>query len=125
MATMNFLGMVGRSDIEVKNDTVWRTRQWEISVLLIDSQVIVVFCGKTCDVLSRYLVIPVSISICLQETVIKSLRKYGVGSCGPRGFYGTVGEQPLFNHVSVLIVCHVHRKNPDNILFAKFSQAHL
>lgn len=22
---------------------------------------------------------------------IKSLRKYGVGSCGPRGFYGTVG----------------------------------
>ena len=22
---------------------------------------------------------------------MKSLRKYGVGSCGPRGFYGTVG----------------------------------
>ena len=24
---------------------------------------------------------------------MKSLRKYGVGSCGPRGFYGTVGER--------------------------------
>ncbi|XP_053684750.1 serine palmitoyltransferase 1 [Sabethes cyaneus] len=26
----------------------------------------------------------------LEEEAIKSLRKYGVGSCGPRGFYGTV-----------------------------------
>lgn len=26
----------------------------------------------------------------IQEDAIKSLRKYGVGSCGPRGFYGTV-----------------------------------
>lgn len=24
------------------------------------------------------------------ESAINSLRKYGVGSCGPRGFYGTV-----------------------------------
>lgn len=28
----------------------------------------------------------------IQEDAIKSLRKYGVGSCGPRGFYGTVGK---------------------------------
>ena len=27
----------------------------------------------------------------LQETAIKSIQKYGVGSCGPRGFYGTIG----------------------------------
>lgn len=26
----------------------------------------------------------------LEEVAVKSLRKYGVGSCGPRGFYGTV-----------------------------------
>lgn len=26
----------------------------------------------------------------IQQEAIKSLRKYGVGSCGPRGFYGTV-----------------------------------
>ncbi|RWS17075.1 serine palmitoyltransferase 1-like protein [Dinothrombium tinctorium] len=26
----------------------------------------------------------------LEENAIKALRKYGVGSCGPRGFYGTV-----------------------------------
>ena len=28
----------------------------------------------------------------IQEKAIESLRKYGVGSCGPRGFYGTVGN---------------------------------
>ncbi|KAG8234438.1 hypothetical protein J437_LFUL014184, partial [Ladona fulva] len=26
----------------------------------------------------------------IEETAIKCLQKYGVGSCGPRGFYGTV-----------------------------------
>ncbi|XP_013406138.1 serine palmitoyltransferase 1-like [Lingula anatina] len=26
----------------------------------------------------------------IEEAAVKSLRKYGVGSCGPRGFYGTV-----------------------------------
>ncbi len=26
----------------------------------------------------------------IKESAIKTLRKYGVGSCGPRGFYGTV-----------------------------------
>lgn len=28
----------------------------------------------------------------IKEDAIKCLRKYGVGSCGPRGFYGTVGK---------------------------------
>ena len=27
----------------------------------------------------------------LKEAAAKSIGKYGVGSCGPRGFYGTVG----------------------------------
>ena len=26
----------------------------------------------------------------VQEAAIKSVRHYGVGSCGPRGFYGTI-----------------------------------
>lgn len=26
------------------------------------------------------------------EEAIASVRKYGVGSCGPRGFYGTIGN---------------------------------
>lgn len=29
----------------------------------------------------------------LEERAIQSLHKYGVGSCGPRGFYGTVGKE--------------------------------
>ena len=28
----------------------------------------------------------------LKESAIKSIQKYGVGSCGPRGFYGTIGK---------------------------------
>jgi serine palmitoyltransferase len=32
----------------------------------------------------------------IQEAAIKSMRKYGVGSCGPRGFYGTVGKSVAY-----------------------------
>lgn len=28
----------------------------------------------------------------IQEKAIASVHKYGVGSCGPRGFYGTIGN---------------------------------
>lgn len=28
----------------------------------------------------------------IEKNAIESIRKYGVGSCGPRGFYGTVGR---------------------------------
>lgn len=27
----------------------------------------------------------------LEDAALDGLKKYGVGSCGPRGFYGTVG----------------------------------
>lgn len=27
---------------------------------------------------------------CLQEAARNTINKYGVGSCGPRGFYGTI-----------------------------------
>ena len=29
----------------------------------------------------------------INESAIKSIQKYGVGSCGPRGFYGTIGKK--------------------------------
>jgi serine palmitoyltransferase len=28
---------------------------------------------------------------CVHEKAVKALRKYGVGACGPPGFYGTLG----------------------------------
>lgn len=28
----------------------------------------------------------------IEEDAIAAVRKYGVGSCGPRGFYGTIGK---------------------------------
>jgi len=29
----------------------------------------------------------------VEEKAIKALRKYGVGACGPPGFYGTMGKR--------------------------------
>ena len=34
----------------------------------------------------------------LEKSAIQGLEKYGVGSCGPRGFYGTVGT--YFTNIS-------------------------
>lgn len=31
----------------------------------------------------------------IRENAIAAVRKYGVGSCGPRGFYGTIGNWNL------------------------------
>lgn len=28
----------------------------------------------------------------IKDSAIAAVRKYGVGSCGPRGFYGTIGK---------------------------------
>lgn len=35
----------------------------------------------------------------VEEQAIKTLRKYGCGSCGPRAFFGTVGEWNLVNSI--------------------------
>lgn len=32
----------------------------------------------------------------IKEKAIASIKKYGVGSCGPRGFYGTIGKSFFF-----------------------------
>jgi serine palmitoyltransferase len=29
----------------------------------------------------------------VEEAAVKSIQKFGVGSCGPRAFYGTAGNQ--------------------------------
>jgi hypothetical protein len=39
----------------------------------------------------------------IEKAAVETIRKYGVGSCGPRGFYGTVGKhlERNFNLLSV------------------------
>ena len=32
------------------------------------------------------------VRLLFQTAAIRTLKKYGVGSCGPRGFYGTMGK---------------------------------
>ena len=36
----------------------------------------------------------------VKEAAANTIRKYGVGSCGPRGFYGTVGKHIICIHYS-------------------------
>ena len=36
----------------------------------------------------------------IEKAAVETIRKYGVGSCGPRGFYGTVGK--LYELIQVL-----------------------
>ncbi len=61
------------------------------------------------------------------EAAVAAVKKYGVGSCGPRGFFGTVGEfflnllfdfVPFFTH-SFSIFAHTF------FLFALQSDVHL
>eukprot|EP00127_Corallochytrium_limacisporum_P002887 Clim_evm66s142 gene=Clim_evmTU66s142 len=46
--------------------------------------------GKRCLNLSTYNYLGFSADDELKEIAVETLRKYGVGSCGPRGFYGTI-----------------------------------
>ena len=40
-----------------------------------------------------FIIIPCNfLFLILQAEAIRTLKKYGVGSCGPRGFYGTMGK---------------------------------
>lgn len=43
---------------------------------------------------------------------MKSLKMYGVGSCGPRGFYGTVGgsHKGIYNNKVNLFTVHIELK---------------
>lgn len=46
--------------------------------------------GKDCLNLGTHNYLSLSESAKIEESAVAAVRKYGVGSCGPRGFYGTV-----------------------------------
>ena len=43
----------------------------------------------------------------VKKAAAESIRKYGVGSCGPRGFYGTVGTN-LYIHNTTHVCIYTH-----------------
>lgn len=43
----------------------------------------------------------------LDDAAEKCIRRYGVGSCGPRGFYGTVGKFCLVFGMQAKLVVHM------------------
>jgi len=47
--------------------------------------------GKECINLATFNFLGLLGNQAVKESAANSIRKYGVGSCGPRGFYGTVG----------------------------------
>ena len=47
--------------------------------------------GKDCLNLATHNYLGLVENKALEDTAVECIRKYGVGSCGPRGFYGTVG----------------------------------
>lgn len=40
----------------------------------------------------------------IQDSAIATVQKYGVGSCGPRGFYGTIGKKFCLFLMTVFIL---------------------
>lgn len=50
----------------------------------------IVINGVRCVNLATHSFLGLSEHADIEESAIKSIKKYGVGSCGPRGFYGTV-----------------------------------
>lgn len=49
--------------------------------------------GRNCLNLATHNYLGLLNSPDIKESAIAAVRKYGVGSCGPRGFYGTIGEE--------------------------------
>jgi serine palmitoyltransferase len=48
----------------------------------------------------------------IKSMAVDTLRKYGLGSCGPPGFYGTLGAKNVFmmsrKHINVVTIADVH-----------------
>ena len=49
--------------------------------------------GKECLNLATHNYLGFAGNPVVEEAAIECVRKFGVGSCGPRGFYGTAGEE--------------------------------
>ena len=78
--------------------------------------------GKDCLNLATHNYLGLVENKALEDTAVECIRKYGVGSCGPRGFYGTVGTNywtnlknqntvffPLLNFIVIIfLVADVH-----------------
>lgn len=47
--------------------------------------------GKDCLNLATHNYLGLVEDRTLEDSAVECIKKYGVGSCGPRGFYGTVG----------------------------------
>lgn len=52
--------------------------------------------GKTVLNLASYNFTGLAGNELINQRAVEVLRKYGLGSCGPPGFYGTQGESALF-----------------------------
>lgn len=48
--------------------------------------------------------LPTNVTFVKQDSCTKALEKYGVGSCGPRGFYGTIGIALMLKYIDSLTI---------------------
>jgi hypothetical protein len=83
-ASTNFLGMA--EDPEVKVPSIWQPPFPPLSFLPIFTQ-------------------PLPAT---QQTAVSALQTYGCGSCGPRGFYGTMGTQRTLDLLDANRGLHTH-----------------
>ena len=84
-ASANYLGLIGHEKLLVRETIFFLLLSIIVTIMVVI--VIVVF------------TLGVNGNIVSQESCTSALEKYGVGSCGPRGFYGTIGIIlfPLFD----------------------------
>ena len=52
----------------------------------------------------------------IEKAAVETIRKYGVGSCGPRGFYGTVGKH--FRKKFLFVISKLEVFNTKKIIIA-------
>ena len=64
------------------------------------------------------------IAVSSQESCTSALEKYGVGSCGPRGFYGTIGILHLLE-IKLIFLLHTFNWFIYFISFCFASDVHL
>jgi hypothetical protein len=48
----------------------------------------------------------------IKAAALSSLKKYGVGTCGPRGFYGTFGKLSYFSDYSFQVQIQFDCRTP-------------
>jgi 7-keto-8-aminopelargonate synthetase-like enzyme len=61
--------------------------------------------GKECLNLASHNYLGFAGNEVIEDAAIECVKKFGVGSCGPRGFYGTVGVARTLSPVLVTKLC--------------------